>query len=89
VHVGLAERPVAILASSGPDQADVLVVADGLGWQAASLGDIPDVHGRFPPITERYSFQQLEGQAEKPRGALLTFQLLEGAYGVSDPDSGG
>ena len=49
VHVGGREGAVAVAAAARADQADVLVVADGLRRQAAPLGDVSDVHGPIPP----------------------------------------
>ncbi len=44
VHVALAEAAIAVVRAQRPDEADFLVVADGLGGQAGRFGGVSDVH---------------------------------------------
>src|SRR6056297_3876982 len=44
VQVAVAKTAIAVGVAHGGDQADLFVVADGLGGQARALGDVSDVH---------------------------------------------
>ena len=44
VRVGFLKPAVSVGIACGPDQADILVIADGLGGQAGAFGDVRDIH---------------------------------------------
>ena len=69
VEIAGAEGAVAIAPAQGLDQADILVIADGLGGQARAQRDFTDVHGALVAV--------VAGRKRRRRRALLSTVTLE------------
>src|SRR6056297_138564 len=54
VHIALAEPAISVLAALRADEADLLVITDGLCRQAGTVCHIADIHARPPLFTRRW-----------------------------------